>query len=308
MRVSAFCRRFLIALFLVVPGLAGCSEESNPVEETGPAENSPPTFLSQAPRTTDHNRPYEYTPDVTDPDGDPVTISVSGLPTWMTFDSGTSTLSGTPGWARRGAVGFTVRASDGEATAVQQISLTVVAGDPVCDQPFGDPADSPYVLPYQVGATYQIIQGNCPTNPAWGHYKWLAYDFDVAMRDTVTASRDGVVIAVQSHNPDGTRECGVNKENFVNVRHADGTVMRYIHLTQNGALVQEGQQLSQGDPIGLSGDSGCSSGPHLHITLHHDATHLGKESTLPVNYRNADGPLDRNNALQQATRYTALSY
>jgi murein DD-endopeptidase MepM/ murein hydrolase activator NlpD len=124
----------------------------------------------------------------------------------------------------------------------------------------------------------------------------------MAMRDTVVASRAGTVLAVQSHNPDGTRECGMNKENFVFVQHGDGTVMRYIHLTQNGVLVQEGQQLAQGQPLGLSGDSGCSSGPHVHIDLHHDATFFGRQSTLPVNDRNADGPLDRNNGLQQATR------
>ncbi len=306
MRLIALRFRFLILLFLVLPGLTGCSGEGNPVEDTGPRENLAPRFVSSAPRITDHNRPYEYTPDVSDPEGDPVTLTVSGLPAWLGFNSETGTLSGTPGWVARGSVGFTIRASDGQATGVQQVSLTVQAGDPLCDQPFGDPADSEYVLPYQPGSVNQIIQGNCPLNPAWGHYKWLAYDFDMAMRDTVIASRAGVVIAVQSHNPDGTRECGLNKENFVNVRHEDGTVMRYIHLTQDGVLVQNGQQLAQGQPLGLSGDSGCSSGPHLHTTLHHDATHYGRQSTLPINYRNAGGPLDRNNGLQQATRYTAL--
>lgn len=305
MRVAAVFLPNLFVLVLVVPGLVGCSGEGNPVEETSPAENLPPRFLSQAPRTTDHNRPYVYTPEVSDPDGDAVTLTVAGLPIWLTFDSTTSTLTGTPGWERRGSVGFALRASDGKATAVQQVSLTVQAGNPECDQPFGDPANSEYILPYQAGSTYQIIQGNCPLNPAWGHYQWLAYDFDMAMRDTVIASRAGVIQAVQSHNPDGTRECGLNKENFVNVLHADGTVMRYVHLARDGALVQREEQVSQGQPLGLSGDSGCSSGPHLHVTLHHDATHFGRQSSLPVNYRNANGPLDRNNGLQQATRYTA---
>lgn len=285
-----------------------CSPSSSPTQAIEAEEDRPPVFQSSAPRTTDHNREFSYTPVAVDLDGDPVTLSVSGRPSWMHFDEGTGTLSGVPGWSSRGTIGFSIRAEAAGRSAIQRVSLTVQAGDPDCSQQFGDPTASSYVLPYRIGETHSIIQSYCPQNPGWGHHKWLAYDFDTAMRDTVVASRGGVVLRVQQHNPDGTRECGVNRENFVNVLHDDGTVMRYVHLTKDGALVSEGENIAQGQPLGLSGDSGCSSGPHLHVTLHHDATHFGRQSTLPLNFSNADGPLNGQNGLMQATRYTALPF
>jgi murein DD-endopeptidase MepM/ murein hydrolase activator NlpD len=56
-------------------------------------------------------------------------------------------------------------------------------------------------------------------------------------------------------------------ENWVMVRHDDGTVARYIHLTQNGALVELGDRVVRGQAIGLSGNSGASTGPHLHFDV-----------------------------------------
>lgn len=172
-----------------------------------------------------------------------------------------------------------------------------------CTQEFGDPAASPYVLPFPAGRSYRMFQGNCPANPAWGHNGWLAYDFDLQIGDTVIASRAGRVSFVAEHWPDSDRVCG--HENGVWMVHDDGTVMAYLHLTTNGALVSVGDRVTVGQVIGLSGDSGCSSGPHLHVGLFKDATNFDKESSMPLNYRNADGPVDERRALVQGERYTA---
>lgn len=172
-----------------------------------------------------------------------------------------------------------------------------------CTQQFGDPATSAYILPYPAGKAYVMFQGNCPADPRWGHRGWLAYDFDTRIGDTVIASRAGTVFAVEQRWPDSDRVCG--HENGVWVRHDDGTVMAYVHFTTNGARVRVGDRVAQGALLGLSGDSGCSSGPHLHVNLLRDATNFNKENTLPLNYRNADGPLDARRALIQDARYAA---
>src|SRR3546814_7165159 len=41
----------------------------------------------------------------------------------------------------------------------------------------------------------------------------------------------------------------------------------YAHLQPGGALVQPGQRVRRGRPIGLSGNSGASGGPHLHFAV-----------------------------------------
>jgi murein DD-endopeptidase MepM/ murein hydrolase activator NlpD len=172
-----------------------------------------------------------------------------------------------------------------------------------CAQQFPDPATSPYTLPFGEGRTYAVIQGYCPANPAWGHHNWFAYDFDFAIGDTVLASRAGHVLFARDDYADGNRICG--QENLIVIEHADATVLQYVHLTRNGALVNTGDTVERGQPIGLSGDTGCSSGPHLHVSLFRDHTNYDRQSTLPLNFSNAIGPLDTRGGLVQDASYTA---
>lgn len=176
-----------------------------------------------------------------------------------------------------------------------------------CDQDFGDPAVAAFVLPFPVGRTYRLIQGYCVPDPTWGHHDWLAYDFDLATGDTVVASQAGRVWFLRENQPDVGGDCSGGKENMVIVLHQDGTAMNYVHLTTAGALVSVGEHVARGQPIALSGNSGCSSGPHLHVALFPDSTDFSNVSSLPFNYRNAEGPLDENRGLVQGALYTALT-
>jgi len=174
-----------------------------------------------------------------------------------------------------------------------------------CDQDFSDPAASDFVLPFREGRTYRIIQGYCPADPTWGHYGWFAYDFDFPIGDTIVASRAGRVWFVRENRPDIGGDCSGGKENMIIVLHDDGTVMHYAHLTTNSVFVERGSRVEPGQPIGLSGTSGCSSGPHLHVGLYRDSTAFTHENSIPFNYRNAIGPLDANRGLMQDRAYTA---
>lgn len=297
-----------LALVPAITLVLACSGGgSSSPDLTGP-QNSPPVFTLTPLTTADHNRPYEYSIVVSDPDGDAVTITVDQKPDWMAFDSNALVLSGIAGWENVGNHPVRIRATDGNTEVAQIFSVAVQKGEIICDQPFGDPAESLYTLPYQVGTTYRLEQGYCPPNPTWGHHDWFAYDFDTAIGDTIVASREGTVLFTREHNADGTRICGQQMENFVFIQHADGTVMQYVHLTTNGALVDVGDVVEQGQPIGLSGDSGCSAGPHVHVNLFRDATDFGRKATLPYNYRNTEGPVDGNDGLVFQANYEALAF
>ncbi len=291
-----------IAAVLSLLTLACGGSGDGPVDPPG---NRAPDFASSPPTTADHNRTWTYTAAVTDPEGDPVTVEAIQLPAWVTFDASTLTLTGLARFDNLGTHTVTLRAFDGSRERRQSFVLTVGAGEIFCDQDFGAPEESPYILPWSPGQEFELQQGNC--NGSGGHVNWFAYDFDLATGDTIIASRAGTVVAVREQFADGTRICGQQQENLIFVEHDDGTIMAYIHLTTNGALVDVGDEVDQADVIALSGDSGCSAGPHLHVALFADRrTGFDRQWSLPLNFSNSGGPLDGQRGLVRGGRYRAL--
>jgi hypothetical protein len=146
--------------------------------------------------------------------------------------------------------------------------------------------DNAYHLPWKCGVTYPVTQGNngdiCGSNGG-DHTGVQAYawDFGLPRHTPVLASRGGIVTVAANvtsagqncydgcTQPFGTSAfwtcCNacINTSNHVNVQHADGTVATYWHL--DVATVKVGDHVNAGDPLGYSGTSGCSSGPHLHF-------------------------------------------
>jgi murein DD-endopeptidase MepM/ murein hydrolase activator NlpD len=69
------------------------------------------------------------------------------------------------------------------------------------------------------------------------------------------------------------KQAGLDKEkfggrsNFIRILHGDGTMALYAHLKPEGVLVRAGQSVSVGQEIGLSGNTGFSTAPHLHFVV-----------------------------------------
>ena len=114
------------------------------------------------------------------------------------------------------------------------------------------------------------------------HKKDLAYSVDFRCKPgtPVVASRSGIVWATRE---DSNRGCDdpscVDEGNYVVLDHGNGTFSEYHHLQQYGALVEPGEQVCRGQLIGLCGNTGFSSGPHLHFALT-DVTHR----TIPTRF------------------------
>ncbi len=169
---------------------------------------------------------------------------------------------------------------------------------------FTDPANSPYVLPWSPGATYRMFQGNCST--LGGHRDTFAYDFDLNMGDPIYASRAGTVIIVNDQFSDDDHIEG--HENNVFVEHADLTVVRYTHLMEGSAAVAVGQEVVAGNLLALAGNSGNSSGPHLHFQVFRDRTSFDKSNSLPITFSNALGVTRTSGELIESNAYTADSF
>ena len=143
-------------------------------------------------------------------------------------------------------------------------SVNVTLGDP---NKSSHNDDILYALPYPQGKSYSIIQS---WNGKFSHRSVeskYAIDFDMPVGDTICAARGGkVIFIVQNYSENGGRELR-GKANKVVILHDDGTLGHYVHLQQNGALVNPGTEVKTGDPIALSGNTGFSTRPHLHFVV-----------------------------------------
>lgn len=113
-----------------------------------------------------------------------------------------------------------------------------------------------FVLP--VSAQARVSSGfGWRTDPFTGHralHKGL--DFQGAEGTPVLAMADGLVTRVEALPDYG---------NLVQIAHRDGLASRYAHLSQ--ALVRPGQAVRRGEEIARMGNTGRSTGPHLHFEI-----------------------------------------
>ena len=292
-----------IIILGIALSLCACSGD-----DTSPGSNSDNIIFVNEPRNSIfHNSFFSYTAIARHKNGDPVNIKITA-PAWLTYTESTNSLLGTPEWPRLNtAFKITVMATNGVDTAYQRTDVQVTLGEIICDTNFGNPETSKYVLPFEVGKTFKVNQTYCPPNPAWGHTNWFAYDFQTPIGTNVVAMRAGKVTSIQENKQDNVLDCGTNSGNFIFVSHSDGTGALYQHLKQNGVSVNVGDQIIQGQIIGQSGNSGCSSGPHLHVNLFRSLTGpFIRQYSLPFNFSNADGSLNDRKGLVQDGLYTAL--
>lgn len=128
--------------------------------------------------------------------------------------------------------------------------------------------DADYAMPFGPGR-YVIMQGPRGT---YSHFKGSgsenAVDWDVPEGTTIRAAREGRVVGVRDDSTfSGTDPKFKPLGNYVIIKHADGTFADYHHLKTDGARVHIGDEVKVGQPIGLSGQTGFASKPHLHFMV-----------------------------------------
>lgn len=187
--------------------------------------------------------------------------------------------SGTQTWSsRRGIVDF--RTED-LACFERRLRIACLA---LQDDPIGA-----YQYPWKGGVSHTGTQGNNTSGSHKGSQAW-AFDFSMPEGTEIRAARDGTVEWLQenltaTYNPnlpagpgnmpfpDGDLQ---NWGNAVRLRHAGGFTSWYFHIQPNGVLVNVGDDVTQGQVIALSGNTGRSTSPHLHFQVQADSTQWGQ--------------------------------
>jgi len=113
-----------------------------------------------------------------------------------------------------------------------------------------------------------ILPVNGRLNSGFGHRRHpvtgamkmhTGLDFDCSEGTPLYATGDGVV----SHAGYGENGYGM----YVDINHQNGYVTKYAHMSKT--KVKAGQKVTRGQMIGYSGNTGLSTGPHLHYEIIH---------------------------------------
>ncbi len=120
-----------------------------------------------------------------------------------------------------------------------------------------------YPLPW-LGGPFNVSQG---AGGGFSHNTPKSrYAVDIAMPEgtPIVVSRAGQVVEVENDQDGrGNHPSG----NFVRILHDDGTMSVYLHLQRGSIKVAEGQWVRPGQPLASSGNTGRSTGPHLHFVV-----------------------------------------
>jgi murein DD-endopeptidase MepM/ murein hydrolase activator NlpD len=140
----------------------------------------------------------------------------------------------------------------------------------------------PSIWPIKGGIGHISFPFGQQENPFTGQY-YIHKGTDLStyrQGDPVVATADGTVVTVD-YDAGGFG-------NYIIIKHKHGFYTRYGHLLS--ARVRTGQRVQQNEVIGYIGNTGLSTGPHLHYEVH-----IGADVVDPKNYLNIRASLTKGN-------------
>jgi murein DD-endopeptidase MepM/ murein hydrolase activator NlpD len=124
---------------------------------------------------------------------------------------------------------------------------------------------------YTRGYVFPVGGGPGIVSVAHTHHDYPAADIAAPTGSPVYALTDSVVLQAW-HEPDP--RCGIG----MTIQSFDGKVWTYCHLAYEEPGVVTGAKLTAGTPVGLVGETGDATGPHLHLQLQPPTAYPQSES------------------------------
>lgn len=144
-----------------------------------------------------------------------------------------------------------------------------------------------YRFPYLEGSTFRISQG---PEGSFSHHNMFAYDFAMPVGTPICAAREGIVALAKSDSDKGGSDRKyIEDANFITIYHEDGTLANYYHIQHMGVTVKEGDHVRKGQVIGYSGNTGFTSGPHLHFEITKPTVSTDKKQWMAFNWELPEG-------------------
>ncbi len=211
-------------------------------------------------------------------------------------------------WFPRGIWGYTRTT----VTIVFGILISLMALQALKGRSYGDLEHVSLTFPLKDGTYYVALGGsNRMINNHFGtatKAQWYALDFNKLSTmgsvssplwsnkneshnifgEMIYAPCSGLVVELRSDVADNaSSSMDVSAEdgmgNYITL-NCEGTIVTMVHLKQNSIIVDEGDEVYEGQPLGQVGNSGFSQEPHLHLQAARyqaDSTLMG----LPIKFK-----------------------
>ena len=117
------------------------------------------------------------------------------------------------------------------------------------------------------------------------------YALDIAMPEgtDVLAARGGVIMDIAEDFYDGGVDAkNMQRGNYIRILHDDGSMAIYAHLQLESVLVARGQRVEALQKIAKSGNTGFTSGPHLHFAVQINAGLKLKSVPFLLQYKSGE--------------------
>ena len=182
-------------------------------------------------------------------------------------------------------------------TTVLTLALTGDVAAPEAEYAYqyvpGDPTathrpTSLYRVPFSLAMEYPVTQAYPDVTTHRTPDSYYAVDIAMPIGTDIVAARGGVVFDVAENNFKAGLDIRRDgpAANVVQIMHDDGTYAVYAHLNWNSIRVRPGDRVERGEYIADSGNTGYSSGPHLHFAVMHNSPN--GVISVPVQFEGAN--------------------
>lgn len=157
-------------------------------------------------------------------------------------------------------------------------------------QPITEPVQGIVILPpFAPDEQYPISQGFRGELTHSTPDSEYAIDIAMPVGTAIHAARSGVIMDVEEDFNKGGADLDKfgDKANHVRILHKDGTMGLYAHLDLASVSVRPGARVRAGQRIARSGNTGFSSGPHLHFVIQQNVGM--KMISVPFQFQTPDG-------------------
>jgi len=217
-------------------------------------------------------------------------LHIGGSPLWISAYSSTHCANFDPAWAHMTILQYTDRAHvpgitngvdadlfNGDAAALAAFANGQAMPPPPPPPPMTGAVSYPLAT-HNVSSYITHTQGSglvrfdCTAITRANH---KGTDFAVPRGTPVHAAAAGTVIRAVDGCVEGATSCGGSFGNHVIILHADGRSTLYGHMTQGTVRVHLNDTVECGQELGMSGNTGHSTGPHVHFEVRDGVTGIG---------------------------------